>query len=91
MGEIGIARREFLHEINWWEANAILRGYRKRDILKFQLLRLVAYHSFYSMRSNEDGTTPTEWLPLYFDEEDAMPTQEEIDDMKAEMAALGII
>ena len=43
------------------------------------------------MRSNEDGTTPTEWLPLYFDEEDAMPTQEEIDDMKAEMAALGII
>ena len=31
MGEIGISRHEFLHVINFWEAQRIKRGYRKRE------------------------------------------------------------
>lgn len=30
MGEIGIDRREFLYELQLWEINAIVKGYRRR-------------------------------------------------------------
>ena len=34
MGEIGFQRREFLHDLKWWEVKSIIRGYnnRKRDL-----------------------------------------------------------
>ncbi len=34
MGEIGFPRREFLHDIRWWELKSIIRGYnrRRRDL-----------------------------------------------------------
>ena len=31
VGEIGLQRREFLHELTWWELKSILRGYNKRN------------------------------------------------------------
>lgn len=67
MGEIGISRREFLYDINFWEARHIQRGYRKRHILQYQLQRLTAYSAFYAMRENKSGKLPEDWLPLYFD------------------------
>jgi hypothetical protein len=42
------------------------------------------------MRENEEGLTPVDWLPMYFDE-DNQPTQEDIDEMKKELAAMGLI
>ena len=31
MGEIGIARHEFLYELKLWEINSIVEGYRRRS------------------------------------------------------------
>lgn len=93
MGEIGRDRDEFLHDMLFWEINSIIRGYRQRNILQYQLQRLQAYHACFSMRDNKDGLTPTEWMPLYFDEKD-MPTpvtEEEQQEMIAEMEALQLI
>lgn len=67
MGEIGIPRNTFLYELQYWEVLRIVRGYRRRDILKYQLLRLCAYQAHFAMRDNPQGITPTEWLPLPFD------------------------
>lgn len=30
MGEIGFPRKEFLHELKWWEVKSIIRGYNRR-------------------------------------------------------------
>ena len=93
MGEIGISRKEFFYELQWWEVNAIIRGYRKRNILSYQLQRLTAYSAFFGMRENKNALTPQEWQPLYFDEDDdtAPITEEEQKEMLAEMEALKLI
>ncbi|MCH5307635.1 MAG: hypothetical protein J1E37_06090 [Prevotella sp.] len=67
MGEIAIPRREFLYDLQFWEVRRIIRGYRRRDVLKYQLLRLCAYMSCFSMRPNKSGQSPAEWLPMDFD------------------------
>lgn len=79
VGEIGFPRREFLYEISFWEARRIIRGYKRRNILAYQLLRLTAYGSMFTMR-DPNGKSPTDWLPLYFDkddEENVAPISEE--------------
>lgn len=79
VGEIGFSRREFLYEISFWEARRIIRGYKRRNILAYQLLRLTAYGSMFTMRDT-NGKSPTDWLPLYFDkddEENVAPISEE--------------
>jgi len=93
VGEVGISRREFLFEIQAWEADRIIRGYRKRDRLTYQLLRLTAYSSFFSFRKNEKQLTPEQWLPFSFDEhqdeddeeESNIPSLEEVERMKEEI------
>lgn len=71
MGEIGIARREFLYDITVWEARRIIRGYRKRNRLEQQLMRLNAYTSFFAMRENKMRLKPESWLPLPWEKENA--------------------
>lgn len=31
MGEVGFSRDQFLYGLKWWEINAIIDGYRKRE------------------------------------------------------------
>lgn len=86
MGEIGIPRHEFLYDLQFWEVRRIIRGYRQRDRLKMQLLRLCAFTSFFGMRDNKDHLTPEQWLPIpLLDERDepAPPplSEEEQEDM----------
>ena len=69
MGEIGFPRREFLYEIRFWEVRRIIRGYRRRDWLKHQLLAECAYATIYSMR-DPTGTTVADIFPMLFDDED---------------------
>ena len=91
MGEIGIPRRDFLYEIHFWEARRIIRGYRRRNILTYQLLRLTAYSSFFSMRDNKRGLWPHEWMPLYFDEDERKESplsEEDRAELQAEMDAI---
>lgn len=76
-------RREFLYDITFWEARRIIRGYSKRNILHYQLLRLCAYGSFFCMSGSDK--TPLEWLPMYFDRDTKQGievSQEDIDELQ---------
>ena len=69
MGEIGFPRREFLYDIQFWEVRRIIRGYRRRDTLKHQLLAECAYATIYAMRDPK-GKTVADIFPMLFDDED---------------------
>ena len=93
MGEIGISRYEFLYEIRFWEARRIIRGYRRRRVLHYQLQRINAWASMFCM-GNPQHKQPQDVLPLYFDDEmddeddrQAL-TPEECEELQAEMDAL---
>ena len=45
MGEIGFHRREFLHDLKWWEVKSIIRGYNTRHHAGWEQARLVAYNA----------------------------------------------
>lgn len=88
MGEIGRTRHEFLFEFDFWEVRRIIRGYRRRDIAKLQLLRLTAYFAKYAMRDNKNNETPQQFLPMAFDKEGddegpaAPVSDEEVEEMR---------
>ena len=90
MGEIGRDRREYLYEMSYCEILLIIRGYRHRNILQYQLQRLQAYGAFFCMGGAEK--TPNEWIPMYFDKyiQNRGPelTVDEKDELLADMAAL---
>lgn len=69
MGEIGIPRREFLYDIRFWEVRRIIRGYRRRDLLKHQLIAECAYAAIYAMRDPQ-GKTVADTFPMLFDDDD---------------------
>lgn len=91
MGEIGIARREFLYDLRFWEVRRIIRGYRNRDRLKHQLIAECAYAAMYSMRDPK-GKTVADMFPMLFDtddDDDEPPiSAEDVADMQAEMDAI---
>ena len=91
MGEIGRDRREYLYEMTYCEILLIRRGYRKRNVLQYQLQRLQAFGSFHCMSGSKKE--PQEWLPMYFDRyreniERRIPDKDEVSEMLAEMAAI---
>ena len=69
MGEIGISRREFLYDIRFWEVRRIIRGYRRRDTLKHQLMAECVYASIYTMRDPQ-GKTVADMFPMLFNDDD---------------------
>ena len=91
MGEIGIPRREFLYDLRFWEVRRIVRGYRRRDLLKHQLIAECAYNAMYSMRDPQ-GKTVEDMFPMLFDnddDDDYEPpiSEEDVTDMQADMEA----
>ena len=70
MGEIGFPRREFLHELRWWEILSIIRGYRKRNHLTHQLIAECAYAAIYTMRDPKGKTVKDVFPALFADEEE---------------------
>ena len=88
MGEIGIPRREFLYDIRFWEVRRIIRGYRRRDILKHQLLAECAYAAIYAMRDPKGKNVEDLFPSLFADDEDAEPpiTEEDRQSLVALMA-----
>ena len=93
MGEIGRDRREYLYEMSYCDILLIQRGYRRRNILQYQLQRLQAYGAFHCMGGSKK--TPEQWLPLYVDRykmvnNDAPPISEkEVAEMLEDMRQLG--
>lgn len=79
MGEIGIPRREFLYDIRFWEVRRIIRGYRRRDILKHQLLAECAFAAIYAMRDPQGKTVEDLFPSLFADDEDTEPPISEED------------
>lgn len=67
MGEIGRDRCEFLYEMSYCEIVLIIRGYRRRNVLQYQLQRLQAYGSIFAMNGDKQNRGPAGWMPLYFD------------------------
>ena len=87
MGEIGRDRREYLYEMSYCEILLIQRGYRRRNILLYQLQRLQAYGAFFCMRGSDKS--PDKWLPLYVDryksQEQPEVTSEDIEELQRMM------
>lgn len=73
VGEIGIPRREFLYELHFWEVRRIIKGYRRRDWLIYQLLAENVFASMYAFRENNKGMTPQKMFPDLFKVEDDAP------------------
>ena len=91
MGEIGIPRDQFLYGLEWWEINSILRGYRRRDRLKHQLMAECAYAAIFAMRDPK-GKTARDLFPVLFEDDDedkepVMISDDEIEELQADMAA----
>lgn len=74
-----MSRREFLYDIKFWEARRIYRGYRRRNILQYQLLRMNMWASMFCM-GNPEHKLPTDIVKLYFDDDD----RDEIPEMSEE-------
>lgn len=74
-----------------WEARRIVRGYRKRNILQYQLQRIQAWAAMFCM-GNPHHTQPDDILHLYFDDEDQKSapqiSQEEVEELQKEIAAI---
>lgn len=77
--------------MKWWEILLIIQGYRRRNVLQYQLQRIQALASAFCM-GNEDGKRPQDLIDLYIDhyidEDEDQLSQQEVDDLQAEMAAI---
>ena len=72
MGEIGFPRREFLHDLRWWEVQSIIRGYNNRHHANWEQARLVAYNARFCMGSKDPLPLLSEWIK--FPWEKKLPT-----------------
>ena len=91
VGEIGIPRREFLYDLQFWEVRRIIRGYRRRDRLKHQLMAECAYAAIFAMRDPK-GKTARDLFPAIFEDDDdetepVMLSDDEIAELQADMVA----
>jgi hypothetical protein len=91
VGEIGIPRREFLYDLRFWEVDAIISGYRRRNRLMHQLLAEIVYTTTYSMRDPK-GKTVEGMFPMLFDDDDdsdePIMTKEDSDELQQLMVDL---
>ena len=89
VGEIGIDRRAFLYDLRYWEVLRIIKGYRRRDWLKLQLMAECTYAAMYAMRDPK-GMMPQKMFPELFKVEDEpeapIITEQEAKEMQELMA-----
>ena len=55
--------------MQFWHVRRIIRGYRKRDTLKHQLLAEVVYASIHVMRDSK-GKTVEDMFPMLWEKDD---------------------
>jgi hypothetical protein len=78
--------------VTFWEVRRIIRGYRKRDRLKHQLMAECAFAAIYAMRDPK-GKTVADIFPQLFendeDYDDEPPiTEDEAAELQALMASM---
>lgn len=92
MGEIGIPRRDFLYDLRYWETLRIIRGYRRRDWLKLQMMAQCSYAAMFAMR-DPMGKTVKDFFPFLFEDDDESEppdiTEEDVAMLQEEMNAWG--
>ena len=70
----------------------IERGYYRRNVLLYQLLRENIFASAFCMGGNKSGKTSSDLLPLYIDRyktgDEAVLTDEDREELQAEMDAM---
>ena len=86
MGEIGIPRHEFLHELKWWEIRSIIRGYNARHHAGWEQSRLVAYTVMCTV-AKDPPKTPEDWFRFTWEKLD-LPSEDIVNDLRADMNAL---
>ena len=91
MGERGRDRHEYLYEMSYCDILLIQRGYRRRNILQYQLQRLQAFGAFFCMSGTQK--TPEDFLPLYVDryiddDDPLLPNKEQVAAVVAEIEAI---
>ena len=91
MGEIGVPRREFLYELRFWEVDAIIKGYRRRNRLTHQLLAEIVYTTMYINRDPKGKTLEGMFSMLFDDDDDSdepIMTKEDSDELQQLMVDL---
>ena len=89
VGEIGFPRREFLHDIKWWEVKSIIRGYHARHHAGWEQARLVAYNAHYCMGSKDPVPTVDKWITFSWEKSPTIPiSQEEVRELQNDMATI---
>jgi hypothetical protein len=80
-----------LYDLRFWEVRRIIRGYRRRDKLKHQLMAECVYAAIHVMRDPK-GKTVADMFPMLFDDDDddfgAPADAETVAMLQAEMTAM---
>ncbi len=63
---MGRDRRDYLYNMEFWEILLIIRGYRRRNVLMYQLQRQQVFASATCM-GNPNNLKPKDIIPLYCD------------------------
>ena len=89
MGEIGFPRREFLHELKWWEVKSIIRGYHARHHAGWEQARLIAYNAHYCMGTEDPVPAVEKWIVFPWEKSPTIPlSQEEVRELQNDMATI---
>lgn len=75
--------------MSWWEILLIIRGYRRRGVLQYQLQRITAWASAFSM-GNPRCVQPQDFLHLYFDDyktDGEVISDDEIEEIRRQIEA----
>ena len=86
MGEVGFPRREFLYDIDFWEAQRIIAGYRKREQTTWEQVRWQTFwllHNGMADLSKAGINRMTDLIKFPWEEDtDTSPlSDEDVDDM----------
>ena len=81
-----------MYDLRFWEVRRIVRGYRRRDRLKYQLLAECAYAAIYAMRDPK-GKTVADMFPMLFEDdeeyiEEPQITEDDVAMLQAEMTEM---
>lgn len=81
MGEIGINRHEFLYQLDLWEINAIVRGYRKRAHTTWEATRWQTFCILNALGAKVNHPEDLQKFPWESEKFENITT-DEVDEMK---------
>lgn len=86
VGEIGIPRREYLYDLQFWEIILIIRGYSRRHHPGWEQARLVAYNAAHCMGSKHQPPPVSQWLPLPWEHTTAdLPSDDVVNEIRRQL------